>query len=99
MLLLGRVFEVKVLKNGLSVCGCLFGLVIWVNCFALLEHGFLSKMVGADMLIDVFVEVVVVEAVDVVRAGLFVFFRHGCFGDMMGVRVVMEVVVGVVVLV
>ena len=26
------------------------------------------------------VEVVVVEAVDVVQAGFFVFFRHGCLG-------------------
>ena len=47
------------------------------------------------------VEVVVMEAVDVVRVvqvGLFVFSLHCCLGDMMGVRVVMEVVVGVVVL-
>ena len=51
------------------------------------------------------VEVVVVEAVDVVQAGFFVFFRHGCLGVrwggwgdgcMMDVKVVIEVVVGVV---
>ena len=51
------------------------------------------------MVMDVMVEVVV-EAVEVVRAGFFfVFFRRGCLGDIMGVRVVIEVVVGVVVLV
>ena len=47
------------------------------------------------------VEVVVMEAVDVVGAvqvGLFVFSLRCCLGDVMGVRVVMEVVVGVVVL-
>ena len=61
--------------NGLSVGGCLFGMVIWVDCFVLLEHGFLGKMVGVDFLMDVVVEVVVVEAVDKVRIGFFVFFR------------------------
>ena len=44
------------------------------------------------------VEVVVVEALDVVQAGFFVFSRRVCLGDMMDVKVVMEVVVGVVVL-
>ena len=39
--------------NGLSVCGCLFGMAIWVN-FLFLERKCLV------------VEVVVVEAVDVV---------------------------------
>ena len=39
--------------NGLSVGGCLFGMVIWVD-FLLLEHEFLM------------VEVVVVEVMDVV---------------------------------
>ena len=50
---------------------------------------------------DLVVEVVVMEAVDVVRAvqvGLFVFFLRCCLGDVTGVRVLMEVVVGVVVL-
>ena len=45
-----------------------------------------------------------VEAVDVVQAGFFVFFRHGCLevgwgrggGGMMDVKVVIKVVVGVV---
>ena len=45
------------------------------------------------------VEVVLVEAVDVVRARFSVFSRHVCLGDMMDVKVIMEVVVGVVVLV
>ena len=87
--------------NGLSVSGFLFEMVIWEVCFVLLERGFLSKMVVMDMLMDVVVEVVVVEAVDmmrVVQVGFFVFSRRGCLGDMMRVRGVMEVVVGVVVL-
>ena len=52
-------------------------MVIWEVCFVLLEQGFLAKMVGMDMLIDVVVEIVVVEAVDVVHVvqiGFFVFF-------------------------
>ena len=53
--------------NGLSVGGFLFGMVIWADCFVLLERGFLGKMVGTDVLVDVVVEVVVVEAVDVVQ--------------------------------
>ena len=61
-------------------------MVIWVD-FPLLEREFLM------------VEVVVVEAVDVVRARFFVFSRHVCLGDMMDVKVIMEVVVDVVVLV
>ena len=51
------------------------------------------------MLMDMVVEFVVVEAVDVVQAGFFVFFQNGCLGNMMGVRVVIEVVVGAVVFV
>ena len=80
--------------NGLSVGGYHFGMVIWEDCFVLFERGFLGKMVGADVLMDM-VEVVVVEAVDVVRAGSFVFFRCGCLGYMTGVRVVIEVICGV----
>ena len=53
--------------NGLSVGGFLFGMGIWADCFVLLERGFLGKMVGTDVLVDVVVEVVVVEAVDVVQ--------------------------------
>ena len=55
--------------NGLSVGACLFGTVIWADCFVLLERDFLGKMVGADMVMEVVVEVVVVivvETVDVV---------------------------------
>ena len=66
--------------------GCLFGMVIWVD-FLFLECEYL--MVGD----------VLVEAVDVVQAGFFVFSRRVCLRDMMDVKVVMEVVVGVVVLV
>ena len=61
-------------------------MVIWVD-FLFLEREYL--MVGD----------VLVEAVDVVQAGFFVFSRRVCLGDMMDVKVVMEVVVGVVVLV
>ena len=93
-------FNLKLLEmNGLSVGGFLFGMVMWADCFSLLERGFLGKMVGTDVLMDVVAEVVVMEAVDVVQAGFFVFFRRGCLGDMMGVRVVVEVMVGAVVLV
>ena len=53
--------------NELSLGGFLFGMVIWADCFVLLEWGFLSKMVGTDVLMDVMVEVVVVEAVDVLQ--------------------------------
>ena len=60
--------------NGLSVSGCLFGMMIWSDCFVLLEHDFLGKVVGADVLIDEVVEVVVVEAADVVEAGFFFSF-------------------------
>ena len=83
--------------NGLSVGGLLFGMVIWADCFVLLEHGFLGKMVVADVLMDVVVEVVVVEAVDVVQAGFSVFFPRGCLRDMVGVRVVIEDVIDAVV--
>ena len=56
-------------------------------------------MVGMDVVMEVVVEVVVVEAVDVVRVGFFVFSRRGCLGHMMDAIVVIEVVVDVVVLV
>ena len=73
--------------NGLSVGRCLFGRVIWVD-FLLWDREFLM------------VEVVVVEAVDVVgTSGFFVFSSSVCLGDMMDVKMMMEVVVGVVVLV
>ena len=94
-------FSLKLVEmNGLNVGGFLFGMVIWAVCFILLERGFLGKMVGADVLLNmVVVEVVVVETVDVVQMCFFVFFQRGCLGVMMGVRVVIEVVVGAVVLV
>ena len=60
--------------NGLSVDGFLFWMVTWADCFVILEQDFLGNMVGMGMLMDVVVEVVVVEAVDVVQAGFFVFF-------------------------
>ena len=71
--------------NGQSIGGFLFGIVIWVDHFIFLEWGFLDKMVGADMLLDVVVvEVVVVGTVDVMQVCFFVFFRRGCLWDMMG---------------
>ena len=84
--------------NGLTVGAC-FGMVIWADCFVILKRDFLGKMVGADVVMVLVVEVVVVEAVDLVQAGFFVFFRCSCLRNMMGARVVMEVVVGVLVLV
>ena len=75
-------------------------MVIWGDCFILLERGFFDKMVGADVFFGVVVvKILVVETVDVVQVWFFDFFRRGCLGDMMSVRVVIEVVVGVVVLV
>ena len=59
--------------NGLSLGGFLFVIVIWVDCFVLIEYGFLGKMVGADLLMDVVDEVFVVEAVEVVQAVFFIF--------------------------
>ena len=53
--------------NGLSVGGFLFGMVVWADCFVLLERGFLGKMIGTDVLVDVVVEIIMVEAVDVVQ--------------------------------
>ena len=57
--------------NGLSVGGCLFGMVIWAD-FLLLKREFLGKMVGVDMVMEVVVEVVV-EAVDVGELGFLSF--------------------------
>ena len=53
--------------NRSSVGGFFFGMVIWADCFVLLERGFLGKMLGTDVLIDVVVELIVTEAVDVVK--------------------------------
>ena len=75
---------------------------LWNGDLGRLFYPFGTWFLGQDgmhyALIDVVVEVVVVEAVDVVQGGFFVFFRCGCLGDMMGVRITMEVVFGVVVL-
>ena len=68
-------FSLKSIEmNRLSIGGFLFGMVIWADCFVLLEQGFLGEMVGTDVFRDVVVEVIVVEAVDVVQGGFFVFF-------------------------
>ena len=57
-------FSLKLVEmNGQSMGGFLFGMVIWGDCFVLLELGIMVKMVHADMLMDV-----VVEAVDAVQA-------------------------------
>ena len=88
--------------NNLNVGEFLFGMVIWEVYIVLLDRGFSGKSLGTDMLMDVVVEVVVVEAMDVVQVvqvWFIVFFRRVCLGDVMGVRVVVEVVVGAVVLV
>ena len=61
--------------------GYFFGMVSWADCFVLMESCFLGKMVGADMLMDMVVEVVVVEAVDVVRADFFCLFQAWLFGE------------------
>ena len=79
----------------MSVGGFLFGMVIWADCFVLLELGFLGRMVGAGVV----VEFVVMGAVMWCKQEFFYFFRRGCFGGIMGVRVVIGVVVGVMVLV
>ena len=68
-------------------------MMIWADRFFLLKCGFLDEMVGTDVLMDVVDEVVVVEPMNVVQEGFFVFIRRGCLGEMMGVRVVIEVVV------
>ena len=85
--------------NGPSVGAFLFGMVIWVDYFIFLGRDLLGKMVGLCMVMELVVQVVVAEAVDVVRADFFVFFRRGCLGNMVAVRVVIEAMVGVVVLV
>ena len=63
-----RCFSLKSVEmNGLSMDGFLFGMEFWADCFILLERGFLDKMVGADVVLDVVVvEIVVVGTVDVV---------------------------------
>ena len=68
-----RCFRLKLVEiNGLSVGGLLFGMVIWGDCFILLEWGFLDKMVGADILLDMLVvDIIVVETVDVVQVRFF----------------------------
>ena len=66
--------------NRLSVGVFLFGMVIWADCFVLSEQGFLGKMVGTDVLMYMVVEFVVVEAVDVIQAGCFVFSNAVVWG-------------------
>ena len=51
-------------------------------------------MLGMEVVVEVLIEVVVVDSVDVVQTGFFLFFNYGCLGNMMGVRVVIEVVAG-----
>ena len=43
--------------NRLRVGWFLFWMVIWADWFVYLEQGFLGQMVGADVLMDVVVEV------------------------------------------
>ena len=67
--------------NGLSVGACLFGMVIWLDCFVILERDFLGKMVGSGVVMEVVVEVVVAEGVGVVRVGFFCLFQAWLFGE------------------
>ena len=73
--------------NGLSVGGCLFRMMICADSFLFLQLDFLGKMVGINLVMKMTVEVVVLEAVDVARAGLFAFSRRGCLGNMMDLTV------------
>ena len=70
----GRFTLKSVEMKGLSLGGLLFGMMIRVDCFVLLEWGFLTKIIGTDVLMNLVVEVVMVAAVDVVQAGFFIFF-------------------------
>ena len=56
---LGRFSLMLVEANGLSVGVCLFGMVIWVDYFVLLGNDFLGKIMGARVVIEVVIEVVV----------------------------------------
>ena len=96
-----RHFSLKLVEmNRLTVDGVFLGMAIWVDCFVLLEYGFLGKEVGADGLTHVVVEIIVVEGLDVVQAGFSVTFWRGFFCvDIRCVRLLMEVVVGALVLV
>ena len=68
-------FTLKLVEmKGLSLGGLLFGMMIRVDCFVLLEWGFLGKIICTDVLMDLVVEVVMVAAVDVVQEGFFIFF-------------------------
>ena len=71
-----------------SVGAHLFGMVMWEDFFVFLGRDCLGEMIGAEMVMEVVVEVVVGEAVKVVRADFFVFLRRDCLRKMMGVRVV-----------
>ena len=55
-------FSLKLVEmNRLRVGRFLFEMVVWVNCFVLLQCIFLVKMAGAGMFMDVVVEFVVVR--------------------------------------
>ena len=68
-------------KNGMSLGACLFGMVIWEDCFVILEHNFLGKMASADVVMELFSEAVVVEAVDPMQVGFFFLFQAWLFGE------------------
>ena len=78
--------------NGLSVGGCLFGMVIRVDCFS-----FWNVVSWARW--QVWKCWFWWRLWMWCKEGFFVFFRCDCLGNMMGVRVMIEVVVGVLVLV
>ena len=65
--------------NELSVDACLLGTVIWADCF--------GQIVDSDVVMEVVVEVVVVEAVDVVPARFFCLFQTWLFGEYDGCEI------------
>ena len=67
--------------DGLNVGGCLFGMVTCANSFLFLQLDVLRKMVGINLVMDMVVEVVVLEAADVAGAGLSFFFQAWLFGE------------------
>ena len=64
-----------------------------MDIFVFFGRDCLGTMVGVGVVMELGVEVVVGEAVEVVRADFFVFLGRDCFWKMMGASVVMEVVV------
>lgn len=79
--------------NMFSVGEHFIGIVIWADFCVFLGHVCFGEMLGAEVVIEVVVEVVVG------KVDFFYFVRCDCLRKMMGPRVVIEVVFEVVVLV